>query len=173
LTGATGTQGATGPRGATGFTGATGSPFITQFAEFIAVMPPDNPMPIAVGDPILFPQNGPAIGNIIRDGLNTGSFIIGDTGIYRIDFTVTITETGQLILGLDEGSGVAELVNTVVGRATGTSPVIGMSLLEITIPGSKVSVRNPLGNVNVPLTLTPNGGGSRPISARLIITKLR
>jgi len=172
-TGATGAIGATGQKGATGATGATGANFVLEFAEFFAIMPPDNPNGIAIGDPIAFPQNGPTQGTIVRDPLapNT-SFVLTNPGVYRIDFTCTITETAQLILGLDTGSGVVELPNTVVGRATGTCQIIGICLLTIVSPGSKLSVRNPLGNPPVPITLTPISGGTRPISSRLIIYKI-
>lgn len=79
-----------------------------------------------------------------------------------------MTEAGQLILTLNG----ADLAYTVSGRATGTSQIIGMALVQTTVINSILTVRNPAGN-STALTITPVAGGTRPVSAHLVITRLQ
>lgn len=62
---------------------------------------------------------------------------------------MSVTEAGQLILTLD---GV-DLPETVVGRATGTSQIVGMYLVETTAINSVLTVRNPTGNASAHLVI--------------------
>lgn len=61
--GAVGETGPAGPQGAVGATGPTGpggAPGgVLNFADFYALMPPDNAATIAPGTDVSFPQNGP------------------------------------------------------------------------------------------------------------------
>jgi hypothetical protein len=134
-------------------------------------MPTDNAGFIAIGAPILFPNDGFSQGSITRDPASLGSFVLNNVGTYRIDFYATVTESAQLILALDTGSGVVEIPNSVVGRATGTSIISGFIFLQVVVPGSKISLRNPVGN-NIPITITPSSGGTRAISSRIIINRI-
>jgi hypothetical protein len=61
-----------------------------------------------------------------------------------------------------------DLAYTVVGRATGTSQITGTVLVQTTVVNSVVTVRNPAGN-STALTITPLAGGTRPVSATLLI----
>jgi len=83
-------------------------------------------------------------------------------------FQVSVTEPGQLILTLNG----ADLAYTVVGRATGTSELAGMSLVTTNVINSMLTVRNPAGN-STALTITPLAGGTRPVSAHLVITQIQ
>ena len=121
-TGATGV-GTTGATGATGGTGAAGG--VLDFADFFALMPPDNAATVAVGTDVDFPQDGPTSGGTITR-LGSNSFNLGAIGTYEVLFQVSVSEAGQLILTLNG----ADLTYTVVGRATGTSQIIGMALLR-------------------------------------------
>ena len=58
-------------------------------------------------------------------GLRADSFNLSAIGTYQVLFQVSVTEAGQLILTLND----AELAYTVVGRATGTSQIVGMALV--------------------------------------------
>ncbi len=60
---------------------------------------------------------------------------------------------------------------TIVGRATGTSQIVGICLVRTTLPNSVLSVCNPLGSP-IALTMTPVAGGTNPVSAHLVITRL-
>ncbi|OMF55932.1 collagen-like protein [Paenibacillus sp. FSL R5-0766] len=169
-TGAVGPAGAVGPTGATGVagpagaTGAAGS--VLGFADFFALMPPDNAATVAPGTDVSFPQDGPTSGTTIaRTG--PSSFNLAAIGTYQILFHVSIDEAGQLILTLNG----ADLAPTVVGRATGTSQIVGISLVQTTVINSILTVRNPAGNATA-LTITPLAGGTRPVSAHLVITQL-
>ena len=83
-------------------------------------------------------------------------------------FQVSVTEAGQLILTLNG----EDLAYTVVGRATGTSQIVGMSIVETTVINAVLTVRNPAGNAAA-LTITPLAGGTRPVSAHLVITQIQ
>uniref|UniRef100_UPI002F3ECBE5 hypothetical protein n=1 Tax=Aminipila sp. TaxID=2060095 RepID=UPI002F3ECBE5 len=163
-TGATGPTGDTGPTGATGATGATGG--ILNFADFFALMPPDNAATVAPGTDVSFPQDGPtSASTITRTG--PSSFNLAEIGTYEVLFQVSVSEAGQLILTLNG----ADLAYTVVGRATGTSQIVGMALVTTTVINSILTVRNPAGN-STALTITPLAGGTRPVSAHLVITQI-
>ncbi|WP_404592422.1 collagen-like protein [Paenibacillus sp. RC73] len=163
-TGATGAAGAAGAAGATGATGAAGG--VLGFADFFALMPPDNAATVAPGTDVSFPQNGPTSGTTItRTG--PSSFNLAAIGTYQVLSQVSVTEAGQLILTLNG----ADLAYTVVGRATGTSQIVEMAIVQTTVINSILTVRNPAGN-STALTITPLAGGTRPVSAHLVITQL-
>lgn len=168
-TGATGAGG--GPTGATGATGATGSgptgatgPGISDFALFFALMPPDNPSPVAVGSPVVFPQNGPTSGVITRTSSTT--FNLVNAGTYAISWVVSVTEAGQLQLAIG-GVGIAE---TVVGRDATASQIDGDTVITVGA-GAILSVINPVGNAT-PLTITASAGGASPVAALLSIRRI-
>ncbi len=161
-----GDPGRTGPQGDPGPTGRTGPAGTTEFAEFFALMPPDNAATVAPGTDVDFPQDGPSSGTITRTGPDT--FDLAEIGTYRVAFNVSVSEAGQLILTLDG----ADLAYTVTGRATGTSQITGESLVETTSANSILTVRNPAGN-STALTITPLAGGTRPVSASLIVEQLQ
>jgi hypothetical protein len=132
-------------------------------------MPPDNAATIAAGTPVLFPQNGPTAGGIVR--LNSGEFALPRAGTYSVDFSVSITEPGQVVVALDSGGGMVELPYTVYGRATGTSQIAGDALIAATAANSTVELRNPAGNTPA-LTITPVAGGTHPAVASIVIQRL-
>ena len=175
--GATGATGATGPQGPIGLTGPAGpqgiqgepgpAGTVLGFADFYALMPGDNAAPIAAGEDVAFPQDGPNSGNgISRAGAT--SFILEDIGVYQATFNPSVDEAGQLVLTLND----AEIPYTVTGRATGTSQIVGNALIQTAVANSVLTLRNPEGTATA-LTLTPSAGGTEPVSAHLIITRLQ
>lgn len=174
VTGATGVTGVTGPgvgaTGVTGVTGVTGTPGIPgtlDFADFFALMPGDNTATVAAGTDVEFPNDGLSGTTLIsRTGFST--FNLTNIGIYEVLFQVSVDEPGQLILTLNG----ADLPETVVGRATQTSQIVGMALVETTAANSILTVRNPAGN-STALTITPIAGGTRSVSAHLIIKQIQ
>ena len=175
LTGATGATGVTGPTGltgATGATGATGSSGVLDYADFFALMPPDNAATVAAGAAVQFPQDGESsgTGGILRTGPST--FQLSQIGVYQVSFQVSVTEAGQLVLALDSGAGFVEIPSTVVGRATGTSQIVQTALVRTSTVNSILAVVNPVGGFSA-LTITPLAGGASPVSAHLIITQLQ
>jgi hypothetical protein len=183
LTGDIGTQGPIGLTGLTGFTGPIGLTGLTgdigtqgpigltgpgatiNFSDFYALIPGDNYVTIAIGSPILFPQNGPSNGIITR--VNNRQFTLPNIGTYEINYQVSITEPGQLVIVLN---GV-ENASSIVGRAGRTCQIIGMSLVQTSSINSILSINNPLGE-STALTITPVAGGIRPVSAHLIIKQI-
>jgi hypothetical protein len=143
--------------------------FIETFVEFYALMPNDNTATVAPGSAISFPQNGPTSGLITRSSTTpTSEFIIPDIGTYSITWQVSIAEAGQLVLSVN---GVED-ARTVVGRATGTSQIIGNTLLTTSTLNTTLSLNNPSGNP-VALTVNPVAGGTHAVSASIIIKRLQ
>lgn len=176
LQGPEGDQGPKGDQGPQGEQGAAGAPCLPttpacvgpqgppgqpEFAEFFALMPPDNAATVGLGEDVDFPNDGPEDGGITRT--SPDEFQIAEAGTYRVSFIVPVDESGALGI----------MVNTVLqnyalfGRAAGSSPISGDALLDLQA-GSIISVRNFSG----PLTITPNAGGGLATSASLIIEQL-
>lgn len=166
--GPTGATGPIGPQGPVGETGPQGEPGgVLAYADFYALMPPDNAATVAPGTDVSFPQDGPNSGTgIVRATAN--SFTLTEIGVYQVLFQVGVTEAGQLILTLN---GV-DLAYTVAGRADGTTQIVGMAIVETAVINSLLTVRNPAGETTA-LTITPVAGGTRPVSAHLVIIRLQ
>ena len=128
-------------------------------------MPPNNAATVAPGTAVQFPQNGPTSGEITRTGAST--FLLPNIATYSVSFTVPITEAGQLVLNLNG----TELANTVYGRATGTTPIAGTTLIQTTTVNSVLTINNP-SSAAAALTITPLAGGPDPDTATLIIEEL-
>ena len=174
-TGATGPQGPQGPQGETGATGATGPQgpqgpqgepgTVLGYADFYALMPGDNADSVAAGEAVDFPRDAAVSVGISR--VDAASFSLAVPGSYLISFFASVDEAGQLVLA---ANGV-ELAYTVVGRATGTSQIVGSAIVTTTESDTVISVRNPEGTATA-LTLTPSAGGTEPVSAHLVILRL-
>jgi hypothetical protein len=132
-------------------------------------MPGDNPDPVAAGAAVEFPQDGPNDGSITisRFSGSTSIFNLAAIGIYEVTFQVSVAEAGQLVIVLNG----AQILYTVVGRATGTSQIVGMALIKTVAINSILSIHNPTGN-SPALTITPSAGGTHSVSAHLIIKRL-
>ena len=130
-------------------------------------MPGDNADTVAAGTDVDFPQDGPNSGTGISRA-SASSFTLADIGTYLVQFQVSITEPGQMVLTLNG----AELPYTVVGRATGTSQIVGIALVATATENAVLTVRNPEGTADA-LTITPLAGGTEPVSAHLTILQLQ
>jgi len=169
VAGPTGSEGPKGEMGSRGPAGAEGSSSPPAYAEFYALMPPDNSATVAAGTPVQFPHDGPTVGGITR--LNSAEFVLSSLGTYSVDFSVSVTEPGQLVIALDSGSAMVELPYTVYGRATGTSQITGDTLVTTNVPNSTLELRSPAGNTPA-LTITPLAGGAQPAVASIVIQQL-
>jgi hypothetical protein len=140
---------------------------VLSYGDFYALMPPDNAASVAPGTDVSFPQDGPNSGTgITRAGAS--SFTLGPVGVYQVLFQVSVNQSRQLVLTLNG----ADLAYTVVGRASGASQIVGMAIVETTAANSVLTVRNPAGNPSS-LIITPTAGGTRPVSAHLVIVQLQ
>ena len=129
-------------------------------------MPPDNAALVPVGGDVAFPEDGPTSGtDITRSSKDT--FILAEPGTYLVQFVVSVTEAGQLVLTL-EGS---ELPYTVTGRNIEAAQIVGLTMITTTEEDSELTVRNPAGNATS-LTISPSSGGAQPVSAHLVILRL-
>jgi hypothetical protein len=129
-------------------------------------MPGDNSYTVAPGTPVAFPQNGPNLFNTIQRS-DAYTFILSQVGLYMVQFQVSITEAGQLCVELNG----LEQPQTVVGRATGTSQLYGTSLIQTSSSNSVLRIINPSGE-STALTITPVAGGTKPVSAHLVIMQI-
>ena len=132
-------------------------------------MPPNNAATVGAGKAVEFPQDGPTSGVISRR--SSTEFVLPSVGTYRVAFSVSVDEPGQLMVSLDSGSGMVQLPYTVYGRATGTSLISGEALVTTTAPNSALEVRNPTGNTPA-LTITPIAGGTHAAAASIVIQQL-
>lgn len=85
--GPVGPQGPAGPQGPIGETGPSGpqgeAGGVLNYADFYALMPPDNSATLAPGTDVSFPQDGPNSGSgIVRTGPD--SFNLTQIGTYQI-----------------------------------------------------------------------------------------
>jgi hypothetical protein len=112
-----------------------------------------------------FPRIGSTTGAIVATGPST--FLLPTVGTYLVQFQVDVTAAAQLQLSLNTIPQPA----TVVGRATGTTQIIGVSLVTTTTSGSILEVINP--PTNPDLALPPDDGGTNPISAHLTIIRIQ
>jgi hypothetical protein len=160
-----GEQGVPGPQGEQGIAGPSG---VIDFADFFALMPGDNSATVAAGANVSFPQDGPNSGSGLIFGLTGDTFNLTNIGTYEVNFQVSVSEAGQLLLNLDG----TDLAYTVVGRATGTSQIVGVALITTSNVNSVLTVRNPSGNAAA-LTITPVAGGARSVSAHLVVKQIQ
>ena len=152
----TGATGPTGPTGAaTGGTGPTGPTGATSaYANFFSIRAPDATSNILAGGSVPFFVDGPASGSIVRSGPST--FTLPSAGTWQIGWVVN-AGTGQLQAAL-AGTG---LPDTVVGRATGSTQIIGKTIIT-TVGPVDLSIINPLGNST--LVLIGTGGNSNSVN---------
>jgi hypothetical protein len=153
--------------GRDGVNGTDGLSGALDFADFYALMPADNPSPIALGGDVAFPGVGPAKTGTGIIAASSTTFTLTATGIYQVSFFVSITEVGQLVLTLN-GS---PLLQTVTGRDTGTNYITATVFITVGTPSSLLTVQNPSGNAGA-LTITPSAGGVDDVSAHLSIVRL-
>ena len=143
---------------------------IIAYSDFFGLMPGDNSATVAPGTAVSFPQNGPTNGIILRQSAST--FLLKNIGTYEILFQVSVTEAGQLDIALNSGTGFLEIPNSVVGRATGASQIVGISLIDVTFSNTVLAIWNPSGN-STALTITPLAGGAHPVSCHLVIKQIK
>ena len=161
-TGGSGTPGVAGPAGPTGPSGPEGiTPNFSDFYETVT----EAAVTVAAGSAVPFDTDGPSNGVILRNGL--ASFTLPNVGTYQIEFQVSVTEAAQLQLRLNGNA----LAYTVVGRATGSSQIVGLCLVTTTTINEVLEVINPAGNTD--LNMTPDAGGTHPVTAHLVITQIQ
>lgn len=122
---------------------------------------------VTSGADIPFSQDGPACGTDITRASDS-SFTLVEPGIYMIQFALSVSGGNQVMLTLNG----AELPYTTVGHNGDASQLTGVSLVTVDTENSVLTLRNPSEN-GATLNLTPNAGGAQPVSAHMVITRLR
>jgi len=135
-----------------------------NISDFFALIPSDNPSPIAPGNPIAFPQTNVQIGNIVRSSAN--QFILPEIGTYEINYQVITNEPCQLVVSLNNN----ELPNTIIGKSN-NSELCGTFLITTTRIDSVICLNNSKTS-STNITLTPSAGGNSQTSAHLIIKQI-
>ncbi len=169
-TGATGAQGPQGNTGNTGATGATGAQgpagTVLSFADFYALG--SQPATIPPGGGVTFTFIGHNSGGIILSNNASGStFTLVTAGIYLFTFQATVNENAGLALAQN---GV-QLAQSVVGRDTGTSQIVGTSLVTAAA-NDTFQVIAADGNV-VAISIPPNSSTTNSSSTTLTILRLQ
>lgn len=178
VSGSTGATGPTGPISTVvgptgpvstvfGPTGASGATVGLLSADFYALMPTDNTATVAAGGNVIFPQIGASTAGSNIVSVTNSDFQLALIGVYKVEFQVSVTEPGQLEINLNGTT----LTSSIVGRATGTSQIVGVQNIDTTTVNTILQIRNPAAN-STALTLTPIAGGNVPVSAHLVITYL-
>ncbi|MDX6714450.1 MAG: hypothetical protein QOH30_1008 [Baekduia sp.] len=168
--GAPGRTGATGATGSTGATGATGPAASATYAEFYSLMPGDpsytyGPTGNApTGARILFPHAGAAQGGVVYSG--GGEFTLPSAGTYRVSFSVTLAQAGQLQVVLNS----VPLPYATFGTDAAGSEITGEALVVSPGAGSVISINAPGSNPDISLAATP--GGALPGAATLLIERV-
>jgi hypothetical protein len=136
-----------------------------NYADFYALMPPDNATNVAPGEDVAFPRDGANTPAITR--VNDTTFSVSEVGTYLVMFQVPVTQTGQLVLTLN-----GEVLDyTLTGRNGASSQIVGMALVNTTVATSVFTLRNP-DDGGGSLTITPTAGGEQPVSAHLVILQI-
>ena len=108
--GATGPQGPTGETGPTGATGPQGpAGGVLNYADFYALMPPDNAAAVAPGTDVSFPQDGPVS--------STDIYITGASQIIGMSI-VTTTTVNSILTVRNPADNAAALTITPVAEGT-------------------------------------------------------
>jgi len=168
--GAPGIAGVAGIQGIQGIPGVPGAPGLLSFTDFYALLGPSQV--VMPGMAVNFPLTGSTNGTIVSTGVST--FLLPAIGTYLVNFQVSAdlaTGAAQLQLRLD---GVP-IPNSVVGRATGATQLVGTSYVTTTSPGSILEVINPASQTTA-LTVQTNAGGvasANPVTAHLTIIQVR
>jgi hypothetical protein len=150
-------------------TGTVNNNTLIAYSDFYGMMPGDNATVVGAGTGVQFPEDGPTNGLITR--LDASTFSLRNVGVYEVQFQVSVSEPGQLVIALDNGTGFMEVANSVVGRTTGACQIVGISLIQTTVPNTLLSIFNPSGNAPA-LTITPFAGGTHAVSCHLVIKQI-
>jgi hypothetical protein len=162
--GEAGSQGEKGDKGEKGDTGPPGNS--NMVSAYYCIMPPDNPEEITPGNKIEFPNTYYECPIIIRS--TSSVFNLINVGYYEIKCVVNVTQTAQIIVCLDDGSGFKQQYNMVSGRNSGSSQLYGQFIFQTFFPNTKISLNNPLEN-NTPMKITETAGGTLPECCTLFI----
>jgi hypothetical protein len=141
-----------------------------SFADFFQSNPSTGGQQVFPDSAVDFPTSGSTTPDLTL--INESEVNIANVGTYQVMFQVPVTGTAQLVLGLDTGSGPVEQSSTVVGSSATSAQIVGMSIVTTTSANTLLTVRNPAAATKA-IRLANNLGGSEPVSAHLVITRIQ
>lgn len=173
--GLAGIAGIAGAQGIAGIPGIPGAPGLLEFADFYALVPPDDAAMIAPNFAVPFPRDGSStVGAIARTGPST--FLLPAIGTYLVNFQVSAdgfpAPPSQLQLRLN---GVP-IPNSVVGRATANTQIVGLSYVTTITANSILEVINPpsnTGSIIIKPSAGSGAGAPTPVTAHLVIVRVQ
>jgi hypothetical protein len=174
--GSPGLAGAAGAQGIPGISGIPGAPGILDFSDFYDLVSTD--VSIALNTALPFTQTGSTTGVIVPvSGSGGKQFYLPVIGTYLVLFQASVTEAAQLELTLATSpiATPALVANSTVGRATGSSQIVSISLVTTTTSNSVLSVISPSTNAGAILLTsgTPSGGTGSALSTHLVILRIQ
>jgi hypothetical protein len=140
---------------------------VLDFADFFSLVSGEGGVVIAPGADVPFSQAGPSAPSTGIVATSFTTFRLSDIGSYQILFQLSVTEPAQVFLTLNG----TPLLWTTVGRSAVTSQIVGMTYVNTTFVNSIITLRNPPNNAL--FTLTGFAGGTVPVSAHLVITRVQ
>ena len=162
--GLTGPAGPQGIQGIPGETGPAGS--FLGYADFYAIMPPENAAAIAPGEAVEFPEQS-FIGGTNVTRTSDSEFTFTESGIYLVFFIAATSEAAQLV----PAKNTTELSFALAGKDSVLSQLSGMAIIAAN-DGDVLTLRNPA-SATSSVTLSPNAGGNSPVTAHLILIRLQ
>ncbi len=174
--GAPGIAGAAGAQGIQGISGIPGAPGILDFSDFYELVSTDISIGLDVALP--FTNTGSTTNVIVPVGGSGGTqFYLPVVGTYLVFFEASVSGAAQLELTLATSpvATPALVANSTVGRATGSSQIVGMSLVTTTTPNSVLSVISPSTNAGAIILTsgTPSGAVGSALSTHLVILRIQ
>lgn len=146
-----------------------------SYMDAYALMPTDNSGSIVATANIQFPRTN-SFSSIDISRLSVSTFNLGPIGVYDVFFQVGVSGLGQCVVTLNNIEQPFTLVGTsnndISGNPITTGNVItGRSLLTTVSNNTVLALRNPTGDSS--LVIASALGGNAPVSAHLIITRIR
>jgi hypothetical protein len=126
---------------------------------------------IAIDAPFPFDVDGPIHGGVARLAPgNEFEFVLPAIGVYDISWQMSVNEPGQTMLDLNDGAGYVLQLQTMAGRATGTSQITNRVLIATTTVNATIKIMNH--SAPATMTLTPLPGGTSAGTTSLAIVRI-
>ncbi|HEY6328470.1 MAG TPA: hypothetical protein VI756_03965, partial [Blastocatellia bacterium] len=103
--------------------------------------------------------------------VDAGDFNISVPGTYQIQFQVSASAAGQLVVALNTGSGAVEQSNTVVGLSGTGDQVSETCIVTTTSANTILSIHNPAASTAV-FDIAKSAGGNAGTSGHLVIFRI-
>jgi hypothetical protein len=158
IAGAPGAPGSPGEPGEKGDTGGVGPAGTQVAAEFYGL----GSSYVPIDGAVRFDFEGPSTNDDIIHRVTYDTFAVTTSGLYRISFRVPIDEAGTLLVTVND----VNVDYTSTGRSTGTTPIIGESLVQLDA-GSHIRIVNRFSPSA--LTISNYAGGYGLTVASLVI----